>query len=245
MRFLLLTKIQWWWSMSKEVVVVEETKKDVPYQLPLKPDGSPDLSTNRAKIHFAQGLMRDDMVSKTFKTPQQVVQGIMLCEGLNVDPRIGMKMLYVIDGKPSLYGDGPLMLCRRTGLISHWKEYYVNEAGDEICPANKNLADVPFAAVTEVGRKDEEGIQIDYFTQNDIDTSGVNINKYGEKMTWRKHRAIMMRYRARTKALKSKFGDLLNGAPITEYISEDAPKEGFATHTPTNRADELTRKYLG
>lgn len=218
----------------------EEYRK---FQLTTKEDGSIDITELAAKKAYAVTLMREKVVGSTFKTPQQVILGLELCRSMKLEPIVGMKMMYVVDGKPCLFGDGPLTLVKRTGLVSFEREFFVNKDCVEISVANKNLNDEVYAAVAQFGRKGEEGIQEDYFTLDDIKNTGVDQTKYGEKKTYKQWKRIMMRYRARTMALKSKFGDLLN-TDVAEYVGNDLPKEGFYVENK-DRADELTQKLVG
>ncbi len=171
------------------------------------------------QMQFAQVLLKTGAINQSFKTPQQVVIGIHFAIALGLDPRIALNSMYVINGRPALYGDGPLILVRRSGLLENFREYFVDEKGQEVGPGKG--ANV-YAAVCEVKRKGEESIQRDWFSLDDRKAAGLN------SPVWQKYERTMMKYRARSMALKSKFADTLNGIEIAEYITDSLPQEGIA-----------------
>ena len=186
-----------------------------------KENGKFNLVSLESQLSFADSLIRQRVISETFKTPQQVVIAIQFCLSLNIDPMTGLKMMYVVHGKPALYGDGPLSLIQSSGKLDWIKEFWVDDDGNEICVKNKNLKSEPYAAVCQIKRVGDDNVQEDFFTQSDMNLAQLKNN------VWNKYQRTMMRYRARTQALKSKFADLLNGIEIAEYVTQDLPKENM------------------
>lgn len=183
-------------------------------------NGKLQLDSIESQMAMAQKLLQNRLISETFKNPQQVVIGIQLCKSLNIDPIMGLKQMYVLHGKPAIFGDLPLSICQASGLLESIKEYWVDNDGQEICVKNKNLKAVPYAAICQLKRKGDSELQEDYFTLDDMKLAQM------KSPTWNRYQRTMMRYRARTQALKSKFADVLNGIEIAEYVSQDLPKEG-------------------
>lgn len=188
--------------------------------------GEFQLDSIESQMSFSQKLIDTRVISDTFKTAQQVVIAIQFCKALNLNPMTGLKMMYVVHGKPALFGDGPLSLIQSAGKLEWIKEFWIDEAGDEICFKNKNLKSTPFAAICQLKRVNDENIQEDYFTVEDMQLAQI------KSPTWVKYQRTMMRYRARTQALKSKFADVLNGIDIAEYVSNDLPKEEIRVDEP-------------
>jgi len=188
--------------------------------------GSFDLSTLDSQLKFADNLLRQKVISDTFRTAQQVVIAIQFCISLNVDPMTGLKNMYVVHGKPALFGDGPLSIIQSSGKLESINEFWVDGNGEKICVANKNLKAKPYAAVCQIKRTQDDQIQEDYFTIDDMAQAQL------KGSTWGKYTRTMMRYRARTQAIKSKFADVLNGMDIVEYISNDLPKEDIRIDEP-------------
>ena len=106
------------------------------------------LQTLGDQLAFAKRLIDDKMISTTFETPQQVVIGIQYAKALQIPEILALKMMYVQNGKPTLYAEGPLALVQRSPKFLRINEYFVDEEGERICPANKNLKERAF----EIGR---------------------------------------------------------------------------------------------
>ena len=202
-------------------------------------DGTLALASFEDQKRFALQLMQQGMVSSTFKTPQAVILGIQYCKELGVPVQLGMKMLYVIDGKPSLFGDGPLALVQRSGQLESIEEFFLNEKQEKICVENKNLQDRVWAAVTRLKRRGDPLIQEDYFSLIDLEIAGMDMSKNGKKVVWAKYERIMMRYKSRSMSLKVKFSDMISGVNIAEYDSN------FSPETPDVNASSSTleREY--
>lgn len=225
------------------------TKTENRTSLELKSNGGMSLVSLSDQLAFAQRLMTEKMISNTFETPQQVVIGIQYAKALGIEPIVGLKMMYVVGGKPSLYSEGPLALCQRQPCFGSIEEFFIDEEGQKICFENKNLKSKVWGSVTRVWRKDDPRAQEDYFTLEDLARAKLDVNKYGKKDVWAKFERIMMRYKARTMALKSKFADLIGGIPIAEYddhfspetpdvVIETSPSRGSALNDMFGKADQ-------
>lgn len=195
------------------------------------------------QLNFAKKLIDSGMVSETFKNPQQLLIGFQYAKALGLEPVVAVKMMYVVNGRPSLYGEGPLSLVQRSPAFHQIREWFINEKQDEICPANKNLNDKVWGAVTEVWRTGDKLPQIDYFTLEDMARAKLDVNKYGKKDVWEKWERVMLRYKARTLSLRSKFADLIAGVPIAEYDDHFSPDTPEIPPRDVTAADEINREY--
>ena len=79
----------------------------------------------------------------------------------------------------------------------------------------------------------------------ELKLAGLDVSKYGKKDIWAKWERTMIRYKARSMALRSKFADLLAGIHIAEYDDHTAPE--FATlkvkKNGKNAADRMNEEY--
>jgi hypothetical protein len=189
-------------------------------------EGKFELDTIESQLVLADKLIRNRLISDTFKNPQQVVIAIQNCKSLGIDPMVGLKMMYVVHGKPAIFGDLPLSLIQSTGQLEEIEEFWVDDDGNKISVENKNLKAIPYAAICRIKRKGDPIVQEDYFTLDDMKLAQI------KSPTWNRYQRTMMRYRARTQAIKSKFADILNGIEIAEYSSNDLPREGVRIDSP-------------
>ncbi len=198
------------------------------------------------QLAFADRLIKEQMISTTFRTAQQVVIGFQYAKALKLNEIVALRMMYVVNGKPCLYGEGPLSLCQRAKEVASIDEFFLNQKMERICSANKNLNDPVFAAVTQVWRKGDPRMQEDTFSQEDLKQAGMDLDKFGKrKDVWEKYERIMMRFKCRSMALKSKFADLIAGVPIAEYDYNFTPELPEIKNVPSTLASDMDRHYSG
>ena len=135
---------------------------------------------------------------------------------LGLPPITSIKSMYVVNGTVALFGDLPLALVRKSGLLEYIAEAQFDENGIEIRRENNNLSEECFSARCVVKRKGEPEIIKD-FSWAEATRAGLDKNKYGEKQTYKNFRKRMLQMRARTTALKDTFSDVLMGIAIEEY----------------------------
>lgn len=224
---------------TKEVAVKD--KKN----LAVNEKGGFALTTLDDQLTFASRLIELKMISDTFKTPQQVVIAFQYAKALDIPELLAVKNMYVVNGKPSLFAEGPLSLVQRNPAFLKIREYFLDEEQKEICPKNVNLNKKVYAAVTEVWRKGDTEPQVDFFTLDDLKTAKLDVNSIGNKKdVWVKWERIMLRYKARSMALKSKFADMLAGIPIAEYDDSFSPEmPEIKEATPREVAENLNKAY--
>lgn len=220
----------------KDVEVIKENSIIKAPGLTTDDQGALDLISLDSKIIFAKRLMVEKMVSTTFKTPQQIIIGMEYANALAMPVVPALKMMYIIQGKPCIYGDGPLILVQRSKLFESIIEYEVDKDFLKICVENKNIGKPVFASVCEVKRKGDPETQVDYFSINDMNKAGLN------SVVWNKYQRIMLRYKARSMALKSKFADLLNGIDIAEHHYESLPTKGIV-EVESQNIDDINAQF--
>lgn len=227
--------------------VPKESKQDRK-QLQLRANGEIALSSLEDQFRFAQQLISQEMVSSTFKTPQQVVIGFQYAKAMRMNELLAMRKMYVIDGVPCLFGEGPLALVQQHKDFDKILEYFVDADGVLIHPNNKNIGSEVFGSVTEIWRKGDETAQVDWFTKKDLALAGMDLNKFGQKKAvWAKYERIMMRYKARALAMRTKFADALFGVAIAEHdfnVTMDEAGGVIGNGTSNGTEEEMNQKYL-
>lgn len=160
-----------------------------------------------AQAH-AKGMVPERFVGK----PEMVFSAMQLAYELGLKPLTALRQIAVIKGTPSLFGDLPLSLCYASGRLRSIKEVWLDKNLKEISLENGNLNSEVFAAHCKVFREGDPEPAIGYFTMAEAQAAGL-LNS----PTWKSYPKRMLRYRARSQALKDKFPDALNGISIAEY----------------------------
>lgn len=168
-----------------------------------------------AKIQLAS-----KMLPARFNTPEMIFVATQFARELGLQPLTALRQIAVVQGTPCTFGDLPLALVQRSGKMESIREYTIDKDGNEICTKNKNLSADAVAAVCIVKRKGDPEPLERFFSMADARTAGL-----GGSPTWKAYPKLMLKYRARSQALKDKFPDCLNGIAIAEYDFNELPNE--------------------
>lgn len=171
---------------------------------------------NTELLRYCGAIISSGVVPERFDTPQKLFGALMFARSLGL-PDIAIRQIAVIHQNPSLFGDLPLALVQKTNELSYFKEQWFDKDYNVICFENKNVDAEAYGAVCFIRRKSMgEEIQSFSFTLEDAKKAGLYPEKNAHK-PWAKYTKIMLRYRARSIALKSLFADKINGVSIAEY----------------------------
>jgi len=176
------------------------------------------------------------MLPQQYNSAEKVMIGLQYARELGLKGLMALRQIAVIKGTPSIYGDLPLAIVRHSGQLAYFKEWFVDDHGEQICSMNKNLANSVFGAVCHVKRKGDEEVSESFFTVEEAKSAGLFSND-----TYKKWLKTMLKRRARAMNLKDQFADLLEGMAIAEYdhnIMPDSP-EGARHITINDRRDAI------
>lgn len=162
-------------------------------------------------------LARSGMVPKGMNTPEKLFVARQFAAELGLPLMSSLRNICVINGSPSLWGDLPLALARRTKEMVHFDEYWVDKSGARLKAVGDE--DKIFAAVCEIERKGEPR-KTYAFTEYDV-----KVARLDQKDIWKLYPRRMRQMRARSWAIKDVFGDALMGAAIAEYDFDMIPGE--------------------
>ena len=174
---------------------------------------------------IANVVHRAGMAPSSLKTLEQVMVAILHGLEVGLTPMNALQSIAVINGRPTIWGDGAVGLIRASGLLEYMREYYV----DEDKPTMK--------AVCEVKRKGEPKPVVTDFSMQDAAKAGL-LDKAGPWQTYPKR---MLKMRARW-ALRDTFSDVLKGLRLREEEEDLArsqePEEQPRRRVPSPPADE-------
>ena len=189
------------------------------------------------QYRLARYYCESRLMPQALNTPEKVLVALQLCHELRLPPMMSIGRICVINGTPSLFGDLPLALVRRSGLIIGHVEGWQDKDGKEICPENGNLSALAESSYCSLARVGEEPITRT-FTRREAEAAGL----WGKKV-WAQYPKRMLQLRARGNALKDLFPDVLFGLNQAEYDFGVGPE--FEEPPSRTVADELNEAYLG
>lgn len=187
----------------------------------LKPQNL-DEAWRMAKYYVASKILPE-----RYNTPEMVLTAMQFALELGLRPLTALRQIAVVKGTPTVFGDLPLSMAYASGKLVNIKEIYLDKDMNEISFANKNLKNPIFAAYCRVIRAGDSEPLETYFSLDDANRA----NLLGSP-TWKNYPQYMLRYRARSQALKGKFPDALNGISIGEY-DHNMREEDIINVTPS------------
>lgn len=157
---------------------------------------------------IANVVVAAGMAPKTLNTVEKAMVAILHGLEVGLTPMNALQSIAVINGRPTIWGDGAIGLIRASGLLEYMKEYYENE-------------DTPqMKAICIVKRKGEPEPVSSDFSMGEARTAGL----LGKEGPWQTYPKRMLKMRARW-ALRDVFSDVLKGLSLREEV-EDMPKDG-------------------
>jgi hypothetical protein len=178
--------------------------------LPAKVAGMSAGGTVRALVpqtfddvwRLANVISKSGMAPKDLKSPEAVSIAIMHGLEVGLPPMMALQSIAVINGRPTLWGDGALGLVRATGELEEFEEG-VDGGGDKM------------TGYCRIKRKGQKTITHE-FTVEDAKKAGL-WNKEGP---WRTYPRRMIVMRPRSWCLRDAFADVLKGLRIAEEVMD-------------------------
>lgn len=158
---------------------------------------------------FCRAIVNSGLSPKSFQTPEQVMIAIQSGLEIGLPPMQALQSIAVINGKPSLYGDGALAVAMRHPLWGGIEETYVAETETAVCKVFRftRKADAEPNPTTRT------------FSREDAKRAGL----WGKSGPWTSYPSRMLQMRARAFALRDSFADALKGCGIAEEVSDYQP----------------------
>ena len=239
-----------------EAQVQEQQKEKLPERVVKKIEVALDAVTGAARPKtlqeqyvYATQLVRSRMLPQQYDCPEKVIAAMQLATELRLPPLVALRQIAVVNGTPTIWGDLPLALVRSRGQMVHFREWYFDKKGEEITP--KNISAQVFGAACEVKRKGSLHKRLETYTLEEARISGLKTEKTSHHSPWIKYTKRMLRYRARSQALKDEFPDALNGVGIGEYdyhateAREAVVVQGNQVQQTADEARALEAEILG
>lgn len=204
--------------------------------IPITDQGIMQAKSFEDLYRISKMLCTSGMLPKAYDTPEKTMSAMAMIRELGLQPINALKNLAVINGTPTLYGELPLAMVRNSGQLESINEFLIDKSYAPISFENKNLDAEIFAAICMIKRKGHE-VKTFHYTKMDMEK-----NPNSKNAVWSSYRAIMMKRKARSIALKDEFGDVLGGMCIAEYDYDVIPKPGENLTIDHNNENPDTKK---
>ena len=213
------------------------------------------LATAADVSALARIIVRSGMCPKAYQgKPADAMVAILAGQAVGFAPIQSLQNIAVINGRPSMYGDGPSSLAYGGGQVAWIKEWFEIE-GEVVTPNYGSLDEYPngLTACWQTQRKDTlEPSTIARFSVTDAKVAKLwgKKTKQGLDTPWRTYPKRMLTMRARAFGLRDNYGDALAGINQAEewvdvqpthekHELSDAVGEPTITHEITSAEDEI------
>jgi hypothetical protein len=154
---------------------------------------------------IATAVTKAGMAPKGLDTPEKAMVAIMHGMEVGLTPMAALQSIAVVNGRPTIWGDGAIGLVRGSGKCE-WIKERIDGEGDAM------------VAVCEVKRKGEADAIKATFSVADAKKAAL----WGKAGPWQQYPKRMLVMRARAFALRDGFADVLRGLGIAEEV-QDTP----------------------
>lgn len=192
-------------------------------------------------FRFAQAVAGSALAPKGFDKAESIMVAIQMGMEVGLSPMAALQNIAVINGRPTIWGDAQMAVVRNTGLLTAYCEMETNNEieplfrelqfvkdAKERLPLLKQLAikqasmkrdALDFGVSVYIERKDYDGV-FGRFTVQDAMTAGL----WKKQGPWTQYPARMLKFRARSFALRDQFGDALKGMMSAEEARDIEPE---------------------
>lgn len=211
---------------SKSVAKTIDTKP-APPQYPLMPAQESGVLIPKtledqyrlARYYWSSGLMPSGL-----DTTEKVLVALQLCFEMGLPPMSSIGNIAVINGVPCIFGQLPMALAMKSGKLLSVKEFWFDQKGNEV---SERAPIETIAGATCIVTRHGFDAHARSFSIEDAKLAKLwgKVGQSGKPTPWVLYPKRMLQMRARSWALKDRFGDALMGIPIAEY-DFDAVIEG-------------------
>lgn len=150
-----------------------------------------------------KGYLVDPKDDKKGFDENKIMVGILHGMEVGFTPMAALQSIAVINGMPSIWGDGALALVRASGLLEDIQERLEGEGKDQV-------------AICTVIRRGQPAPVVRTFSIPNAAKAGL-LSKTGP---WQQYPHRMLQMRARSWALRDAFADVLRGLSIAEEVRD-------------------------
>lgn len=154
---------------------------------------------------IASAVCKAGMAPKGLDTPEKAMVAIMHGLEVGLTPMNALQSIAVVNGRPTVWGDGAIALARGSGQLEWMEEKFEGAEGTDA-----------FKAVCLVKRKSEPKPVRGEFSVADAKKAAL----WAKAGPWQQYPKRMLQMRARAFTLRDGFADVLKGLAIKEEVED-------------------------
>lgn len=171
------------------------------------------IDSMESLFRFSDAVFQSGLAPTSLKNSQAIMIAIEMGLEVGLPPMAALQNIAVVNGRPTIWGDAQLGIVRSTGELEEFSEWY------EVAGAKTSRNPTQFSDdVTAVCRVKRIGFDAMECAFSVADAKRANL--WGKAGPWTQYPARMLRYRARSFALRDNFGDALRGLLTTEEVRD-------------------------
>lgn len=164
---------------------------------------------------LAKAVCMAGMAPRGMDTPEKAMIAIMRGMEVGLTPFQALDKIAVVNGRPTIWGDGAMALVRGSGICEYVSEDIEGEGDARV-------------AMCEAKRKGDPRPVTRKFSVADAKKAGL----WGKAGPWQQFPERMLQMRARAFCLRDLFADVLGGLYLKEEIEDDRPARDVTPPAP-------------
>lgn len=171
---------------------------------------------------------------------QKIALGIMKAAEVGLPPLTGLQWIAIINGRPTIYGDGTIALVQSRGVLEKMEVEEIGDPPGETDEPN-TFAD-NYGIRVSLWRKGQGAAYVGQFTVGDAKRAKLWGNP--KRQPWMLYPKRMLKWRALGFAIRDGFADCLAGMMIAEEVEDipapaETPSTDFLEDLPSETVEEL------
>lgn len=175
------------------------------------------IQTSDELVRFAQAVAKSGLAPRGIQSPEAILTAMQMGMEVGFSPMSALRNIAVINGRPAIWGDAQLGLCRASGQLEIFEEWF-EQAGKRL-PRNPVTYTDDVVAICRVKRAGYEATEVGFSVGD-----AKNANLWGKEGPWKQYPFRMLKFRARSFALRDLFGDVLQGMIAREEAADIPPE---------------------
>lgn len=180
-------------------------------------------------VRFSQTVATSGIAPKGLEKPEAIFVAVQMGLEVGLTPMASLQNVAVVNGRPTIWGDAQLAVCRSTGELEIFEEWFEVDGQKSLRnPTEYKDGTMAICHVKRVGQPATETA----FSVADAKKAGL----WGKAGPWSQYPFRMLKARARSYALRDSFGDALKGFRSAEEARDDEQRD--VTPAATNAAQQ-------